>query len=167
MLQVFAAISVILTVAAAPPYIIDTIKGKTRPERATWFILSVLGLIGFLSQLAIEVNWSLVFLGVDTLATLIVLCLSFKYGVGGWTLLDRYALLTAAAGVAIALIASQPLAAIGGNILADFAGTFLTIRKAYLQPGTETSISWILVGVAATFGALDVGKLDYKLLIWP
>ena len=45
-----ALFSAVLIIAGAPPYIINTIKGRTRPERITWLIFSVLGLIAFVSQ---------------------------------------------------------------------------------------------------------------------
>jgi hypothetical protein len=167
MLEFFAIASVVLMLVAAPPYILDTLHHKTKPERATWLILSVLGLIGFFSQLSIESNWSLVFLGIDTLASLTIFVLAIPYGVAGFNLLDRYALATATIGVAISIIERQPLIALLGIILADFAGTFLTVKKAYEQPGTETTISWLLVGCAAIFGTLAVGRLDFDLLIWP
>ena len=167
MLELFAAISLVLTLLAAPPYIIDTFNRKTKPQRATWLILSILGLIGFFSQLAIEANWSLVFLGVDTAASLTVLGLSIPFGIGGFSLLDRYALVVAAIGVIVSVVANRPVIALLGIILADVAGTFLTVRKAFLHPGTETTISWVLVGSAAVFSVLAVGKTSLDLLIWP
>lgn len=167
MLAVFAVISAVLALLAAPPYILDTLRGKTKPQRATWIIYSTLGLIGFFSSLAIQSNWSLVYLGMDTLASLTVFILSIRYGVGGFTLLDRYALVTASIGVAVSIAVSRPLIALLGIILADVAGTVLTIRKAFLHPSTETTISWVLVGVGGIFGLLSVGKLDFSLLVWP
>lgn len=163
----FIIIEAILILAAAPPYIIDTIKHKTKPERATWFILSILSVIGFVAELRLGANWSLLFLGIDGATSLAIFALSIPWGVGGFTLLDRYALVVAAIGVVIAIAAHQPLIALLGNILADAAGTGLTIRKAYLRPSTETTISWLLVGGAGVFAALSVGKLDFSLLLWP
>ncbi|HET9850590.1 MAG TPA: hypothetical protein VFP35_03140 [Candidatus Saccharimonadales bacterium] len=167
MLAVFAALSVIFTVLAAPPYIIDVLRRRTKPQRATWFILSVLGLIGFISQAKIGINWSLVFLGLDTAGSILVFLLSIPYGVGGWYLLDKYALAVAAIGVAISIAEDQPVIAIAGIILADLAGTALTIKKVFTHPSSETTVSWLSVGVAAVFGVLAVGKLETQLLIWP
>lgn len=165
--QILAAISVVFFLAAAPPYIIDTLKGKTKPERATWFVFSVLGLIAFVSQAELGATWSLVFSGVDTLGSLIVLILSIKYGVGGWSKLDRYALAIAAGGVGVAVLAHEPIIALLGNIAADISGTVLTVHKTFRAPDTETTISWALTGTSALAGVLSVGSLKFSLILYP
>lgn len=167
MYQVLAAISVVFFLLAAPPYVIDTLQGKTRPERATWFVFAVLGIIAFVSQVELGATWSLVFSGIDTLGSMVVLGLSLKYGVGGWTRLDRVALTIAAGGVAIALFAHQPVIALLGNILADISGTVLTVYKTFRAPNSETTISWALTGTSALMGALSVGSLNIGLLLYP
>lgn len=165
--KVFAIVSVLFIIAAEPPYIIDTLRGKTKPERATWFIFSVLATIGFVSQLLIEPNWALVFLGLDLAANLLTLVLSLKHGVGGWTLLDRYALAVATGGVVFALLAREPVIALLGIIVADLSGMFLTFWKTLKEPGSETTISWLFFGIGGIFGILSIGSLKPELLIWP
>ncbi len=165
--KVFAVISAVLLIAAAPPYILDTIHGKTKPERASWFILFCIATIGFISQLIIEPNWSLVFLGFDAVDCFAVFILSIFYGVGGFNRLDRFGLAIATIGVITSIVAHEPLIALFGVIMADVAGTGLTAWKVYLQPGTETTISWILAGVAGIFGLLAIGRYEFDLFIWP
>lgn len=167
MYQILAAISVILFLAAAPPYIIDIFKGKTKPERATWFIWSVLGVIAFISQVQLGAAWSLVFSGLDAIGSIITFSLSLKYGVGGWTFLDRLALVIAAIGVIVSVVARQPVIAILGVILADCSGTVLTILKTLKEPNSETTISWLFVGTGAVCGILSVGRLDWALILYP
>ncbi len=167
MLQSLAMLSVVFFLFAAPPYIIDTLKGKTKPERATWFVFSVLGIIAFISQVKLGAAWSLVFSGFDTFGSLIVFVLSIKHGVGGWTLLDRIALVVAGAGVVVALAAHEPVVALLGDILADIAGTVLTVYKTFQAPDTETTISWLLVGTGALTGVLAVGSFNVALLLYP
>ncbi len=167
MKELFTLISAILILLAAPPYIIDIIKGKTKPERVTWFIFSLLGVIAFVSQLSLGASLSLVFSGFDTLASILIFCLALKYGVGGYTKLDLTALCIACVGVVIAIVAKQPIISILGVILADVSGVILTIKKTYLDPSSETTITWLLVGTAALFGVLSVGELSFGLLLYP
>ena len=167
MLQLLAVISALLFLAAAPPYILDTVRGKTKPERATWFIWSVLGIIAFVSQVSLGAQWSLVFAGFDALGSIITFSLSLRFGVGGWTRLDRLAFIIAAAGVAVSLAAHNPVIALLGVILADASGTVVTVRKTFLAPDTETTISWLLVGTGALSGVLAVGRLDWALILYP
>ena len=122
MKEILTIISVILILAAGPPYIFDILRKKTKPQRATWLIFTVLGLIAFISQLQLGATWSLVFLGLDVLGSLGVLILSIPYGVGGFSRLDKYSLSVAGAGVLISILAHHPVIAILGVMLADLAG---------------------------------------------
>jgi hypothetical protein len=166
-LLALSAVSVLAFIFAAPPYIIDTLRGKTKPERAAWFIWSVLGVIAFVAQLELGATWSLLFTGLDTAGCILAFLLSLRYGVGGWTLLDKVALGIAASGVVISLAAHAPIVALGGVILADTSGSFLTIRKTFLMPESETTISWLLVSLGALCSLLLVGTLNVRLLLYP
>lgn len=163
----FAVASGVIIVAGAPPYVYDILKGKTKPQRTTWFIWSVLGLIAFISQVKLGAHWSLLFSGLDAAGSIAVYLLSLKYGVGGWTKLDKIALGIAAIGVIISLIARSPTVALWGVVLADISGAALTVRKTYSDPSSETAITWFFVGTSSLFGALSVGKWDFALLLYP
>jgi hypothetical protein len=167
MKEIFAVISAALIIGAAPPYIIDTVRRKTSPERVTWLIFGILGLIAFISQVSLGASWSLLFSGLDTAVSIFVFCLSIKYGVGGHTKWDIGALTIAGIGVVIAFVAKAPTISLAGVILADFSGVVLTIKKAYLNPKSETTISWLLVGTASLFGVLAVGRLSFGILLYP
>lgn len=162
-----SAISVCAFLTAAPPYVIDTLKGKTKPERATWFIWSVLGVIAFVAQFRLGATLSLLFTGLDAFGSISVFLLSLHYGVGGWTKLDKIALAVAGFGVFAALLGRKPLFAIIGVLLADASGSILTIRKAFFMPDTETTISWWLVSVGALCSVLLVRSWDISLLLYP
>ena len=164
---VLSVISVCAFLLAAPPYIVDTLKGKTKPERATWFIWSVLGVIAFIAQMQLGATWSLLLTGLDTAGCVLAFMLSLRYGVGGWTMLDKIALGIAAAGVAVSMLVHAPIVALLGVIAADASGSFLTIRKAFLMPDSETTISWLLVSVGALCSILLVRSQDVSLMLYP
>lgn len=163
----FALISGLILLAGAPPYLIDILKGKTKPERATWFIWSVLGLIALSTQVLSHGGWSILFVGMDAAGSILVFLLALKYGVGGWTRLDKIALIIAAAGVVLSFVAGHALVALLGVILADVSGAALTIRKTYVRPESETTITWFFIGTASLLGAFSVGKMSLILLLYP
>jgi len=165
--EFFGLTAGLMLLAGAPPYLIDILKGKTKPERATWFIWSVLGVIAFFSQVSLGAHWSLLFAGFDAFGSILVFGLSLKYGVGGWTRLDKIALGIAGLGVFVSFVSHQPAVALIGVVLADLSGAVLTIRKTYLAPDSETTITWLFVGSSALFGALSVGKWSFGLLLYP
>ena len=164
---IFGSASAILLLASGPSYLISTIKGQMKPQRATWFIWSVLGVTALLSQVALGGRWSVVFTAVDSLGNLVMFVLALKYGVGGWTRLDRLALVIAAVGIAASIIVHQPLVALLGVIVADAAAAGLTIRKAYLDPASEDPLAWLLVGLSAVCGLVAVGHIDLGLWMYP
>jgi NADH:ubiquinone oxidoreductase subunit 2 (subunit N) len=167
MQEIFAIISAILILIASPPYIFDIIKRKTKPERITWLIFSVLGVIAFVSQTLLGASWSLLFSGIDTLASILIFCLSLEYGMGGYTRLDITALIIAATGVTIAIFVNQPIISLLGVILADVSGVALTIKKTYEDPKSETTITWLLIGTASLFGIFSIKSFVVGVLLYP
>jgi hypothetical protein len=159
--------SAVLATAAAPPYLYQTIKGSVRPERASWFIFSVLGVIAFVSQLSLGARTSLIFNGIDTFGSITIFILSFWYGVGGWTRLDRIVLALASLGVLISLSVHRPLIALLGVVIADACGMVPTIHKAYIEPDSESQLAWLLFATAGVFTILTIHNLRFDLLIYP
>lgn len=166
-LVIFAALSVILSIAGGPPYLFDILRHKTKPERATWFVWSLQGSIAFGSQALLGASWSLFFVGLNAAGNVLVFLLSLKFGVGGWRLIDKLALVVAMVGLAVSLIFKQPVIALGGVILADFAGSVPTFLKVYHMPDTETTFMWMSFASASVFAALSVGAWKWSLLAYP
>jgi hypothetical protein len=167
LLKIFAALSVILSLASGPLYFLDIIKRRTKPQRATWLIISVISIVAFVAQFQLGAKLSLLFTGLDALGSTATFILSLWYGSGKWSTHDKIALAIATAGIVISVIARAPLLALCGAILADISGATLTIIKTYQHPETENTLSWLLIGTASVFGALAVGKLNASLLLFP
>jgi len=165
--QIFGYISGVLSVCCFVPYIWDILKHKTKPERASWLIWSVLGVIAFFSQLNKGATDSLWLTGVQTIGLVLVFLLSLKYGVGGLTKKDMLALGVAFVGLVLWKITQEATIALILVIIIDVAGSLLTISKSYKDPGSETLVTWILSGTSGLFGALAVYKLDWVLLSYP
>lgn len=149
------------------PYILDILKGKTKPHRVTWLIFFLLDLIYLVNQFALGARSSLWLVLAWTLVTLIIFSLSIKRGVGGLAKLDIFCLIGAIFGLLLWWILKTPLASVYLNIFVSLVGYIPTLKKAYLKPETETRISWFTAGIAAILGAISVGGFKYKLLILP
>ena len=157
---IFATIGIV-------PNMRDIIWGKTRPERATWLIWVVLGCIAFASQLAKGATDSLWMTGLETLGQLVVLVLAFKFGVGGLQKKDIIALSIAGLGLILWYFTKEAAVALYIIIAIDFIGSFLTIQKSYLDPGSETLTTWILAWIGGLLTTFAVGKLDIVLVSYP
>jgi hypothetical protein len=167
MLAFFGYISGILSVLCYLPYIRDILLGKTKPERASWFIWSVLGSIAFFSQLSKGASYSLWLPGVQTPGVLLVFLLSLKFGVGGLQRNDSIALLIAGGALALWYLTKEAALALYLVLLIDSTGAVLTLHKAYDYPESETLSTWVLAGLAGLFATLAVGRFDVILLSYP
>jgi hypothetical protein len=167
MLQTFGYISAILSIIMIIPYARDIFRKVTRPERASWFIWTILGSIAFFSQLAKGATDSLWLTAGQTVAVLVIFGLSIKYGVGGLTKRDVCALSAAGIGLILWQLTDEALYALLIVIAIDSIGTFLTMIKAYREPETETISTWIMSGTSGAFGCLAVGTLNPILLAYP
>ncbi len=112
------------------PYIRDIFLLKTKPERASWFIWTVLGFISFFSQYAKGATNSLWLTAGQTCAVLIIVILSIKYGVGGFTKRDIRALIGAGVGLALWYLTKEAAWAIFFVIAVDSIGSSLTALQA-------------------------------------
>lgn len=168
MIAKYAALVVaIMMIAGAPPYLHDIFKGKTKPERTTWLIWSILGIVALVSQATLHGGWSLVFVGIDAAGNLVVFFLSLHYGEGGWAPTDKIALVVAVISVVASVVIHNPVVALCGVVLADISGSALTLIKTYRDPDSETTITWLFLGTAALLGALSVGHWNWRLLLYP
>lgn len=167
MLAIFGYLSAILSILMVVPYIRDILLLKTRPERASWFIWTVLGFIAFFSQLAKGATNSLWLTAGQTLAVLIIVLLSIKYGEGGFVKRDIAALVAAGIGLILWYLTKEAAWALLIVIAVDSVGTLLTALKSYKDPESETFSTWILSGTSGIFGALAVGALSPILLAYP
>lgn len=166
LLEILGIISGILAIIGHIPYIRDIILKRTKPERASWLIWSVLGGIAFFSQLAKGATNSL-WLGLDTVGVIVTVILSIKYGMGGFAKRDLFSLIFASIGIVLWFFTKEPIAALIIVILVDFAGAILTITKSYEHPETETLSTFVLCSIAGFFAVLAVGELNFPLLLYP
>jgi len=167
MLEIIGLTAGAITLIGLLPYFRDIFRRKTKPERASWFIWTVLGGIAFFSQLAKGATNSLWMTGVDTIAIIIIFLLSIRYGVGGLVKRDIIALSIAFLGLILWFFTKEAAIALILVIIVDTSGSILTIIKSYEDPGSETMISWITAGVAGLLSAISVGSLNWILLIYP
>lgn len=167
MFQVFGYITAFLGIASVFPYIRDILRLKTKPQRVTWFIYTVLGSIAFFSQLAKGASNSLWLPGIITINVSIIFLLSLKYGVGGFSKKDYIVLFIAALGLVAWYFTKEAAIALYVVILIDAAGTYLTIEKAYKNPESETMILWIFSSLGGFFSFLAVGSLNIILISYP
>ena len=164
----FGLTSGIISTFAYLPYILDTLRGQTVPQRASWLIWSVLGSIAFFSQVFEGASDSLWFAGVQASGTLTVFLLSIFVGSGRFLNKTDFAVLAIAAfGLILWYFTESAVYALLITISISLLGGSVTILKAYRDPDSETFSTWAMSFTASICAMVSVGKTDAVLLAYP
>lgn len=168
MLFFFGILAGVLSTLAFIPYVRDTWARRTQPKRASWFIWSILGTIAFFSQVYEGAGPTLWLAGAQIAGTIVVFVLSISRGVGGVLYAeDRWILIAAALGLIIWAMTDTAVYALFITIAINLMGGWITVTKAYRDPGSETYSTWALSAVASAFAIFSLGTVDWVLLAYP
>lgn len=157
----------VISFIAFIPYIIAIFKGKTKPNRATWWIWSIIGFMlgaSYYFSGASKTIWVPVSYVVGPF---IIALLSIKYGKGGWSRFDKVCLFGAGFSIFLWWLFDSPIVALMTNILIDFLGLLPTIRKAYLEPETEDLTAWLLFFLGNTLNLFAAEAWIFTIYIYP
>src|SRR3989344_4231253 len=106
----------VLSFCAYVLYIATSVWGKTRPNRATWFILTIVGILiasSYYAGGARETIWiALAYIA----GPLIVFLIALRHGEGGWTPFDRTCLLITGVSLIFWIVLDQALLTLLINI---------------------------------------------------
>ncbi|HKU19038.1 MAG TPA: hypothetical protein VJP80_07285 [Candidatus Saccharimonadales bacterium] len=166
-LAVFGVLSAVLQFVSLAPYFVDIMKGKTKPERATWWIWSLLNVIAFAAQLGAHARWSLFMTAAQGMLNIGVAVLSLKHGYGRFHKGDLTAMAFAILGVGLWWLFNSPLLALLVVVAVDLAGFWLTLAKTWRAPETETLVTWVISVVSGFFGVLAVGEWNLTKMLYP
>ena len=148
--EILGIIAGILALVGYIPYIYTTVRGKTRPNKATWIIWTVIGgLIAFSYLFEGDKNTIWLPLGYF-IGPLIVAILSFRYGYSKWSKLDIACLVVGALSIIPWIILDNAIFTLLINVFIDATGAVPTLVKTYFEPETEDLTAWLIFFVANT-----------------
>ena len=157
----------LLSFVAFPVYYISVINKKTIPNRATWFILTVVGFLiasSYYSVGAEETIWVAVSY---IIGPLIIFILSIKYGEGGWNRFDKSCLFLSGLSIILWFISGSALMTLMINIFIDFLGVLPTIKKSYIRPYTESFAQWLITFFASILNIIAIREWIFSIYIYP
>lgn len=149
------------------PYIAEIVQGKTRPNRATWWIWTVVGAMLCGSYYASGARHTLWVPVSYVIGPLVTALLSLKYGEGGWEPFDRNCLGASLLSLVVWWLARSPLVALVANIGIDLLGALPTIRKSYREPEAESLLSWTVFLVADALNLYAMGAWTLATSLYP
>ena len=148
-------------------YYLSIFQGKTRPNRATWFVLTVVGVlivVSYYASGARETLWVPISYAVGPL---IVFLLSIKYGEGGWAPFDRWSLLACLVSIILWKVLQSSEISLFFSILIDFFGLLPTLKKSYLDPQSEDKIAWSVTSLSNFLNIFAVSSWTFAIGFYP
>lgn len=157
----------ILAVVQAIPYIVSILRGKTKPARASyaiWSVVQIISVVSYVASGATDTKWVPIAL---TLSAIAIFALSFKYGMGGLSKLDIGCLGIAAIAIVLWVTTNDPALAVYASLVASTIAYIPIVKKSYLLPGTENTLSWTLYAIAVLFNVCALTTLDPVIALTP
>jgi len=166
--QIIGLASLGIALCGYTPYIINVLRGKTKPHAFTWLVWEVLAVVGFGIQLRGDGGPGTWLLGLTTIATLVIFLLSLKYGHKEFHITDKISLALAGATFIFWLLADQPLmAAILISLIEAIGGFFPTFRKSYKLPYEETIASYAAYTISTALAIIALDNRSLELVLYP
>jgi len=162
--EYFAVVGALIGSIGGLYYLFDTIRGRARPNRVTWFLWGTFPMIIFVAQRAQGVeglSWASFAAG---FTPFLILLASFLNKQAYWKTEARdYALMAAAiAGIILWALTDDPNLAILFALLADFLAGVPTFLKAYRYPETESWVAYAISTVGFGIAVLAIPSVSFE-----
>ncbi len=164
---IVGVIAVGLNMIAFWPYIVDTLRRKTKPHMYSWLVWTLITGIVFVGQLADGAGAGAWSTGITTVINLVIFLLSLKYGTSDITLSDKICLGSAGAVLLFWALSNSMTLSIIMVTIVDVLAFVPTIRKSYKKPKEETFITYPLSTVRCTLGVLAIANYSVITCLYP
>jgi hypothetical protein len=155
----FVYLGVAIGFAGNLTYVIDTLKGRTRPNRVSWFMWTLGPFVAFAAQLSEGVGIQSLLTFMAGFCPLLVLIASFADRKAVWklTAFDLVCGALSLLGLVLWFVTRHAGVAIIFSIAADGLAAIPTIRKSYTDPESE---GWVNFAAAAVATGLTLLTID-------
>jgi len=155
----FVIIAALLNFTGSLNYVVNTIKGKTKPNRVTWFLWSLAPLIAFSAMINQGVGLSALMTFMVGFGPLMIFIASFinKKSVWKITKFDIFCGVLSLLGLLFWIATDNPNMAIVFSIMADGFALLPTLVKAWKEPQTE---SWLVFMNGAISAIITLFTID-------
>lgn len=162
--------AVIIGLVANLNYIYNTVKGRTKPNRVTWGLWTLIPIISFSAMLGKDVGITpLIATFMSGFVPLMTLGASFLDKNAFWKIsrFDYICGLLSLVGVAGWLITSEGNYAIIFAIIADILASVPTVKKSFSFPETESWPNYLGGAVSSFITLLTIKHWTFAAIAWP
>ena len=158
----FVYLAAVITLLGTFVYAFDIMRGKTKPNRITWTLWTLIPLIIFFAQIAEGVGVASIFTLSYAVGPFIVVATSFANKHSYWklTLFDYVCGAISLLAIILWVITGDGIVDIVFSIIADFAASIPTLRKGLRAPKTESIIVYIVGIISAVITLLTLHSYD-------
>ena len=161
-MQYLVIVGAIINLLASYVYIKDTLQGKTKPNRVTWFLWSLAPFIATAAAITEGVSWAVLPVFMSGCCPFLILLASFVNKGSYWKLskFDYSCGIVSLLAIALWWLSKEPVVAMIFAIMGDALAGIPTIKKAWVFPETESRITYImsLIAVSTSFFAVKSGS---------
>jgi len=161
------ALSGIITISAAIPYMIEIVKGKAKPRVVSWITWALITGIASAASFADGHYASGVLMLCVAIQVSVVAILGFKHGDRKFDRLDVVCQIGAIVGLILWFIFKSPTVAILATITIDLIGAIPTLKHAWLKPHEETWLTYALNGVGGGLTVMIAGSSAVTAIAYP
>ena len=157
--SILSVVAGILFIAGFFPYVRAVLVGTTKPAKASWIIwasLDSITLVGMFVQHS--VNGQIVG---AVLGAWIVVALALKYGIKGWTWLDKFCLTGAVLGIVLWQAFSSPTLGIIISNSVVFLGSIPTFVSAFKDHKNEDKLGWTIFWLSCICAVVAIPQLTF------
>lgn len=165
----FIFLGAILSFLGSLTYVIDTIKGKVKVNRVTWFLWALAPLIAFIAEIKQGIGLQALMTFMVGFNPLCVFFASFVNKKSEWKLgrLDFICGFISLIGIFLWYITKTGNTAILFSILADFLAGIPIIVKSFRLPETESYFIFLLGAINALITILTIKKWSFEYYAFP
>ncbi|MFY9492899.1 MAG: hypothetical protein WAP55_00200 [Minisyncoccia bacterium] len=156
MKETLSILSGIIWLAGYVPYIRAILKKEAQPVKASWIIWTILSIIT-LTGMFLEKAVNGLSVAV-TIGDLSVLGLTIKYGIPGWTRLDKFCFAGATLGLALWFTFENPVLGIVTSQVIVVIGSIPTFASIWKDPSRENKLAWTLFWASCICAVLGIKR---------
>ena len=159
----FIIVGTLIAAAGTVVYLVNTLKGKIRPNRVSFLLWSVIPFIAFFAQIEQGVGLVALMTFSTGFLPLTVFIASFMNKQAEWKL-TRFDLLCgilSVIGLVLWMITKVGNVAIFFSIVADALAAIPTVLKAYKYPETEIAWPWLATVVGVVLTLLTISNFTF------
>ena len=137
----FIYLAAVISLIGTAGYVRDTLRGTTTPNRVTWGLWGVEGVLAFVVEIQQHVGLAALMTLMFGLIPLLIVGVSLRGHHGVWRIgpFDVLCGSLSVAGIAFWAFVNEPTVALVSFVVADQLAGLPTLRKSWLVPSSETA----------------------------